>query len=180
MRLNSFWNKIKDKWYAYKYHHHIVDTGLPPSGFYDVDVRMLYAVMSIVQWYVDNDMGDVWSEEDLKQEIERINNTYDDPELIETLVEQVKFQKEADDITLSIAKWWKNYPKRQKEISEALREYNDFVTTHNPEWTIDDADDIAAEIQMRQKRLKKMEDQLEKEEEEYMILAVKWRGTMWS
>ena len=72
--MNVIWkirNYIRDNifnpiWFRiFGHKHHIVRTKLKPAPWYDTDTRMLYSVMALVEWYVENDMQ-VWSEKERK------------------------------------------------------------------------------------------------------------------
>jgi hypothetical protein len=171
--------------------HHIVRTKLKPAPWYDTDTRMLYAVMSLVEWYVENDMS-VWSDAERNEEIERIKSKEDDKYLfgskkIELDVIQEQFSNQ--DEILKIYGWWKNYNNRKKEIDEALHKWHDYVSK-------DDKDDkdvcsflnkissMTGEQKEEETRLNKalrnMETKLSEEEQHMMKRAVELRYSMWS
>ena len=139
-------------WYRFfGYKHHIIKTSLAPAVWYDTDIRMLYAVMDTVKWFVDNDMDHQWTEESVKEEIEQIKNEYP-KECQEQCMASIQNSYEADKTAISIVKWWENYPNREKEI---------------------DDEEIFEKAYA-------LEKQLEEEEQEMLIKAIKYRRTMWS
>lgn len=139
-------------WYRFfGYKHHIIKTSLEPAVWYDTDTRILYAVMDTVKWYVDNDMRDPWTKAGLEAEIARIKNE-GNPEYQKDEIAQVRSSYEADLAAIEIAKWWENYPNREKEIA----------------------------LEKKSEKANQMEDQLIKEEQEMLIKAINYRRTMWS
>jgi len=169
-------------WYRFfGYRFHIVKTKLTPSVWYDSDIRILYAVMAIVEWFVENDMAKI-SEKDFKEELERIEKEVDDPEIKEYERTSWTNQYEFDCKIIQIYDWWKNYPNREKEIRKALNDWGRVAL----------GDDIFPRSKGRMTReefeeesklsdhLHELEDKLEKEEQEMLKLAVDIRNRMWS
>jgi len=120
------YNIFQPIWYRFFGHKfHIVKTHLPPSPWYDADTRLLYSIMSITKWYVENDMRE-WTMFDVEVEIERIKDEECEPYKDEH-IEQIQLQyNNQQDIKL-IATWWDEYPAKQKEISDALSTWHDYV-----------------------------------------------------
>jgi len=177
-------------WYRFFGHkHHIVKTKLTPAPWYDTDTRILYSVMELVVWFVDNDMR-IFTEEEYLDEIERVKKEGDK----ETQKDEIKGWKEQwkrDQEIVGIANWWKNYPRRCKEIDKAISawhayteemvkkyEFNDFFAFLN------NRDVMTKEEKKKEKRLSKFshnkEEALENEEQEYLKKAIDLRGHMWS
>ncbi|HUV85045.1 MAG TPA: hypothetical protein VMV86_05000 [Methanosarcinales archaeon] len=139
-------------WYRFfGYKHHIIKTSLTPAVWYDVDDRILFAVMDTVKWYVDNDMMDVWTEKAQEEELKRVEEEHQG-KFKEEIIEQLKSCFEADKVALEIVAWWENYLNREKEIRE----------------------------ENNSRKAIALEDKLDEEEQEMLIKAIKFRNTMWS
>ena len=111
-------NTIKSlyyRWFGFK--HHIIKTSLPPAVWYDTDTRILYAVMDTIKWYVENDMGNIMTEEDLDNEINRIKDEHTS-DMQDIYINELKKQYEIDNAILFIYKWWDNYPNREADSDE--------------------------------------------------------------
>jgi hypothetical protein len=168
-------------WYRFFGHkHHIVRTGLTPASWYDTDTRMLYAVMSLVEWFVENDMM-TWSKEDRIAEMARIAAESSDSGEAKCLSDQWA----AEDGIMEIYKWWKNYPNRQNEIREALHEWSEYMKRFQK-----DEDDLVGFLNVTKNMneeqkskeyelsnaLHKLENKLEHEEQLMLDRAVELRG----
>jgi len=177
-------------WYRFFGHkHHIVKTKLKPSPWYDADTRILYSVMEIVQWYVDNDMR-VVTKEEYEEEIERINKE-DEEEYREDNIQGWKEQYERDLEIIEISNWWKNHDKAGKEIHHAVSVWHDYVDTLVEKYKFSDfieflnnRDKLDKSESKRENRLLKFshmkEEQLQDEEEKYLKRAIDLREHMWS
>jgi hypothetical protein len=175
------------RFFGHKFH--IVRTGLRPQAWHDNDTRILYAVMSIVKWFVENDMRIV-SEVDYLKEVSRIANTerLNDNETLGQHLELWVEQYEAQIEILKIAAWWKNYDNRQKEISEALNNWADYTKINN-NWEqgisfLNNRHLVIEEERLKERelsnKLHNLEDQLAKEEQEMLKKIIELRGYMWS
>ncbi len=166
------WEKFKDKfywpcyrwirdhvspiWYRFFGHKfHIVKTKLTPTSWIDTDQRMLYAVMDLVEWFVENDMSPNWTPEEYEEQVK-----WQKEELVKMgepndpygQLEGLKRQYEIDQNILKVYNWWKKYPEREKEINECPMS----------------------------DRYGELTDKLEKEEQEMLKLAIEVRESMWS
>ena len=174
-------------WYRiFGHKHHIVRLNLKPSPWYDTDTKILYAVMGLVEWFVENDMMD-WEQEDRDREIERINKEESEEDK-KDFIDCLREQWARDDGVKEIHKWWKNYPNRQKEITDALNAWADYGKK------LEDEDDFMAFFNRKDKmneeqiaeeeKLFKIHRELEvkllKEEDEMLKKAIELRGSMWS
>lgn len=193
--MNVIWkirNYIRDNifnpiWFRiFGHKHHIVRTKLKPAPWYDTDTRMLYSVMSLVEWYVENDMQ-VWSEKERKDEIDRIKseeNNSDSFRNDESDIIQKQFS-EQDEI-LKIYGWWKNYNNRQKEINEALHKWHNYVSDSDEDVCsfLNKISSMTEEKKKEEKRLNNelmdMERKLSEEEQLMLKKAVELRYSMWS
>jgi len=184
-----FENKIfEPNWYRFFGHKfHIVKTKLVPRSWYDTDTRMLYAVMELVRWFVDNDQRR-WSLEDRKEEIDRINKEVP-PDQREGFLSCLKEQWETEDGIVEIANWWKNYPNREKEIKQALDTWHTYVNSiesdkSNVMHFFRSMDNLTPEQKIEEIRLSeilhKLEENLLKEETQMLVKAVELRLGMWS
>lgn len=145
-------NTIKSIYYNYfGFRHHIIKTSLPPCVWYDTDTRILYAVMDTVKWYVENDMSNIMTEEDLDNEIKRIKEEHPS-DTQDIYIQELKRQCGIDNAILCIYKWWENYPNRE----EALDNENNF------------------------KKYDLMHDNLRQEEQSMLKKAIDLRFHMWS
>ena len=139
-------------WYRFfGFKHHIIKTSLTPAVWYDTDTRILYAVMDSVKWYVDNDMMTPWTEESVKEEIVRVKEE-EPKEFQERAIECIEYSHESDRAAIEITEWWNNYPAREKEADE-----EGYHKTYDS-----------------------LQDRLDKEEQEMLFKAIKYRKTMWS
>lgn len=171
---------ISPIWYSFfGYKHHIVKTKLTPSIWIDSDERMLYAVMAIVEWFVENDMMEI-TKKDFDSEIERIEKeNYSDPEIKKYEIDSWTNQYNLNQKTLEVYKWWKNYPTRQEEISRALSDWTRVALKDGSTFkTMTEVEVIEGEKLC--KHFHDLEDKLEDEEQEMLKLAVELRGAMWS
>jgi hypothetical protein len=143
-------------WYRFFGHKfHIIKTKMVPRSWIDTDERILYAVMDLVEWFVENDMYPNWTPEEFEEQIK-----YEKEELIRMgepndpygQLEGLKRQYEIDQKILKVYNWWKKYPEREKEIENCQLgdKYFDLV------------------------------EKLENEEDEMLKLAIEVRGAMWS
>lgn len=181
-------NIFEPVWYRiFGHKHHIVKTGLRPVPWIDTDERMLYAIMSLVEWFVENDMRS-WTPEERAEELERIEKEAGD-EYIKDFTESIKSQWAAEDGIMEIYKWWQNYSNRQELIKMALHKWSDYVESFQK-----DKEDFLgffkaqesmneeqkAKEEMLNKTLKDMENKLEQETQDMLKKAVELRGSMWS
>jgi len=184
---------VRDRiWYPFYYRFfglklHLIRTGLPPYPWYEVDTRMLYGMMNMAKWFVENDMRhndyEEW-ERDLKENREGL-----DEETLNLHIEMNRQQRDADFEILSIVNWWEDYENRRQEISDALTEwanYNrSFLNDGKFHITFLDAtnqmnDEEREHAKDLHDKLRNLEEELQKEEEEYLIRLIKVRECMWS
>lgn len=193
--MNVIWkirNYIRDNifnpiWFRiFGHKHHIVRTKLKPAPWYDTDTRMLYAVMSLVEWYVENDMQ-IWSEKERKDEIDRIKSEENNSDSFRNdELDIIQRQFNEQDEVLKIYAWWKNYSNRQKEINEALHEWHDYVSGNDEDVCsfLNKVSSMTGKQKEEEKRLNdKLMDMERKlsEEEQYMLKkAIELRYSMWS
>ena len=186
---DSFFNPI---WFSvFGHKHHIVKTKLTPAPWYDVDTRMLYSVMALVEWYVENDMQ-LWSDAERKSEIDRIKNDGSNDDNLfggrKTELDIINEQFKNQDDILAIYGWWKNYENRQKEISESLHNWHEYVVGLNDKGDVlsffDSLNTMTDEKKKEETRLNNIMSDLERklsEEEQSMLKkAVELRYSMWS
>lgn len=180
-------DRVSPIWYRFfGYRFHIVKTGLTPRVWIDTDTRMLYAVMALVEWFVDNDMM-IWTKEDYEEECERLKKEYPNDEHKELEFFKEQYAKESK--IIEIANWWKNYPNREKEVSDALDAWFNYLeifkTNENPRWeSISNKTEMSQKEQEEEQRLSdirnNLEEKLEQEEQEMLKLAIELRNRMWS
>lgn len=192
---NAYWacyrwvrDRVSPVWYRFFGHKfHIVKTKLTPCSWIDTDQRMLYAVMDLVEWFVDNDMNH-WSKEDVEAEYKRLKE--EDPE---DKLEQLKCfddQHKGDCQIIEIASWWKNYPNRLRENQDAVRAWFAYLekfrtSDDEPCWQLINKRTIMNEEERKEEnRLSdlhnSLEEKLNQEEQEMLKLAVELRNRMWS
>lgn len=181
---NALRNVFEPIWYRFFGHKfHIIRTGLTPRPWYDVNARMLYGVMCLVEWFVENDMR-IWTREDRDKEFERIES--EDGEYKKDNIECLRNQLAHDDKIIEIYKWWKAYPEREKEVDRALdawARYND-IFREDPEDSFSKNKPMTEEGQKEERRLldyhTELEKKLQDEETEYLKLAAELKEYMWS
>ena len=187
----AYWrvrNKIRDIiepiWYRFFGHkHHLVRTKLTPHPWYDTNIRMLYGVMGLVEWFVENDMR-IWTQKDRDEEFARIES--EDGEYKEGNIECLKNQLAHDDKIIEICKWWKNYPIREKEVEKSLHDWAKYGEKFmkDPEDLFSKKKPMTEEEQKEERRLldyhTELEKKLQDEETEYLKLAVELKEYMWS
>ena len=181
-------NIFEPVWYRiFGHKHHIVKTGLRPSPWIDTDERMLYAVMSLVEWFVENDMR-AWTPKERAEELERIESESGE-EHIEDFTESIKSQWANEDGIMEIYKWWKNYTARQELIKMQLHEWSDYVESFQKDkedflgfFRVRDImnEEQKAKEEALNKTLKDMETKLEQETQDMLKKAVELRESMWS
>jgi len=177
---DNYFNVI---WYRiFGHKHHIIKTGLKPAPWYDVDSRMLYGIMSLVTWFVENDMRK-WSKEEREEEMKRI----DSEDGGEKSFKDCLFDQWAkEDAVIEIYDWWKNYPNREKENAEILSAWARFGDQFkdNEEDFLGNRSRMTKEQEKEYDRLFDVHDELEKklaeEEDEMLKRAVELRAYMWS
>lgn len=178
---DSIFEPIWYKFFGHKFH--IIKTGLKPSPWYDSDTRILYGVMSIVTWFVENDMR-VITKDEYDEELNRIN--LEDTENKEFSLETWKNQYEEDGKIMAIYLWWKAYSRMQKDIEKSLDEWHDYEKKFkkDPEdWFGGDKPKTEEESKESKRLLecsRQMEMQLKDEEQEYLKMAIDLRARMWS
>lgn len=199
----GFWERMADKfywpcyrwtrdrispiWYRFfGYKFHIVKTKLTPASWIDTEERILYAVMALVEWFVENDMMKM-SKEYYEEELERINKE-NDPEYKQYYIDSWTEQYETDCKIVKIYDWWKNYPNRQKEIEKAMIIWFAYMDGFKPDknriWWDDARKNMNESQKEEEKRLNDvynaLRDKLENEEQEMLKLAIELRKYMWS
>lgn len=184
-------NKIRDRifnpiWYRiFGHKFHIVKTDLPPQSWYDTDIRILYAVMECVKWFVENDMR-TCSKEDFEEEIDRIKNdeaTSDDWKKSE--IEVWENQWNRDQEIIAIADWWKDYDRRCEEVNVALTVWADHCKICGDDWLfINNKKKMSEEEKTKERDLFKahmeLEEKLDEETQEMLHKAIELRRAMWS
>jgi hypothetical protein len=156
-QIKRFFNRIRYRFFGNK--HHIIKTSLEPSDWYDTDHRMLYAVMDLVKWYVENDMLGYWTEDELEKEIDRVNREKEEfgwtEDFAQAHIEDMKELYEAEQAILEIVEWWNKYSEQEDAIEKLI-----------------DA--------KKYKEARNMEEKLDLEEQEMLMKAIKYRRSMWS
>jgi len=176
-------------WYRFFGHkHHIVKTKLTPAPWYDTDTRILYSVMELVVWFVENDMR-TFTVEEYQDEIDRIYKE-DDEECQEGNIKGWQEQYERDQEIIEISNWWKNYPNRCKEKDASLHEWSRYISSVSGEGFdnflefLNSKDKLSKKELAEEERLNKIhrdqEKKLEDEEQEYLKKAIDLRKHMWS
>ena len=180
---NNVFEPFRYRFFGHK--HHIVKTGLRPSPWYDTDTRMLYAVMELVKWFVENDMR-AWSKKDREEEIAitKINEFGLDPEILNESIKSLEDQWAKEDAVVEICDWGKNYKNKQKEIEESCFIWHTYVELNkNKEEDYFEAlnrlGKEGKEKELRD-RTNKLEEKLAQEETEMLKRAIELRGSMWS
>jgi len=151
---------------------------------------MLYGIMELVKWFVENDMQ-IWTNEDYEAECKRIREEYvDDEECMKSQLEGFQEQYEDDRRIIGISRWWANYPNRLKEISSATAKWHAYIYSFQK-----DKDDFFMSFLNAQKNMTEeqkaeelrllnitgdLENKLNDEEQEMLGLAIELRGRMWS
>ena len=172
-------------WYRFfGYKHHIIRTGLKPCQWIDTDTRMLYAVMSLVEWFVENDMRYL-SREECDKEIDRIKQ--EDPNDEMGQIEMIVNQMRQDQETIEIYNWWKDYHRKMKNISDARVKYSEYVDSFQEDddfLSFCNHDNMNEEQKSEAKRLldvlSGLEEDLRGEETTYLKKAIDCRENMWS
>jgi hypothetical protein len=193
--MNVIWkirNYIRDNifnpiWFRiFGHKHHIVRTKLKPAPWYDTDTRMLYSVMALVEWYVENDMQ-VWSEKERKDEIDRIKSQENNGDSFRSdELDIIQRQFNEQDEVLKVYAWWKNYNNRQKDINEALHKWHNYVSDSDEDVCsfLNKISSMTEEKKKEEKRLNNelmdMERKLSEEEQLMLKKAVELRYSMWS
>jgi hypothetical protein len=147
---------------------------------------MLYAVMAIVEWFVENDMQFVTKEE-FEKELEEIKKSTDN-EYRAYHMESWIMQYNRNSEILDIYKWWKNYPNREKEIDDALTAWHSYNESFSDKKNIlsflgaknNMNEEQKAEENRLSERLHVSEKMLEVEEQEMLKKAIDLRAYMWS
>jgi hypothetical protein len=181
-------NIFEPVWYRiFGHKHHIVKTGLPPSPWIDTDTRMLYAVMSLVEWFVENDMR-IWTPNEREEELERISKE-EAPEYQKDFSDCLRDQWAREDGILEIYKWWQNYSNRQELIKMALHRWSDYVEGFQKDkedflefFKVRESmnEEQKAKEEMLNNTLKDMGTKLEQETQDMLKKAVELRESMWS
>lgn len=167
--------KISDAYYyvinKYVEKSHLIDTKLPAGEYYDKDHKMLYGMMNLLVDYVE-------IEEPYKYDSDEIDKDETNPYMIEMYNNHNATKREI----LSIYNWWKNYDNRLKEINDLTNQWSDEVSIEKKQvpdityysYSLNDKDKSLLD------KIMKLEEQLDKEEEEMLIRLVKVRGTLWT
>ena len=185
-------NIFQPVWYKFFGNkHHIVKTGLTPAPWYDTDTRMLYAVMSLVEWFVENDMMTI-SKKKYEDEEKRIKKETPKERLKDSWeLNFWKEQYERDLDILEIYKWWKNYPKRCKDIDKSLHEWSNYTKKLRTKYkmggfldSLNNKDKLTKQEARKETRLinklHASEAKLLEEEQIYLKKAIDLRSYMWS
>ena len=139
---------------------HIIKTGLPVGRWYDSDGRMLYGMMNLLVEFIEGEEPFKWV--DWKSD---------------------KYHSHAAKEMKAIYKWWKNYPKREKQIDDALTKWHDLKFRKNGKKDIDWLAEInkadSPEVKVASDYLRKLEGKLHKEEQEMLIRLVNIRDYLW-
>jgi len=178
-------------WFRFFGHKfHIVKTKLRPAPWYDTDHRMLYAVMALIEWFVENDMQKITREE-LEAELVRIKEE-DSVEYQKGYIEEWMGQWASNQEIISIYDWWKDYPRREEEIDQAITVWHDFVQEcidKNDKMNdflgfMNNRNKLTKEDSNKENELanihRKLERELLEDEQKYLIKAIKCRGRLWS
>jgi len=199
--LDTYWkthwkivNACSPYYYRFFGHkHHIIKTKLTPAVWYDSDMRILYGVMAVVEYFVENDMQR-WTRNEYEDQIDEINKSNRDPKTKELEVAHMSHQYNTELKIMDIYYWWKNYPNRLKEIEIALHNWSEYVNSFckGNETEIDGfihylnnrdtiMNDQEKQIEHnKHKYITNLEMTLEKEEQDMLKQAIELRKYMWS
>ena len=174
---SSFAHRTKEIYYSiFGTKPHIVKTELKPTSWIDKDSILMYSMMKLIIDFVDEE----------KAFTGHVDWDYDET------------HKDARTNILEVYNWWKNYPNRQKEISEALDKWHDKSSIKkwfDKENKDEDYDSETKVYRMDNKHanpedeivekdlfgaLHLLEEKLDKEEEEMMHKIVKYRHFLWT
>jgi len=176
-KIIDFVSPIYYRFFGHKFH--IVKTGLRPQAWHDSDVRILYAVMSIVKWFVENDMQKT-SETDYLREYIRIIHDNNMEGEAQGWVNQYRRQKEIEEIAL----WWNNYDNRLKEIDDSLTKWSQcgvMDNLHNGVFPINNLPEDKRKIERELSAIhSQLGENLHQEEQEMLKKAIELREYMWS
>jgi hypothetical protein len=147
---------------------HIVRLGLKPGEWCDADERMLLAMMSLLVEFVEQEVG----LERLTKEADLNSDFYGEAVCDEERKGNERNAVQALNV-LIIYHWWKNYPKRQQELMDALPEYAGDPLDYNkmfadPEW------------RKQSDRHYEMEERLERETQQMLHKLIDIRGGLWT
>jgi len=168
------------------YKHNIVKTKLDKCFYIDTDIRMLHAIMELVTDFVNNDMRK-WSLKKYEKECTRIKK--EDGEYAGENLKKMKLQYETDQKLILIAKWWKNYNNRNKEIDRARHAwtsyYEKFLDDKTEFLGFQKARDVMSYEQKHKEhalfmRIHTLKTNLYEDEQKMLKLAVDARIGMWS
>lgn len=158
--------------------YHIVKTALKP-GYYDVDYRMLHAVMALVCVYVEDEQG---GEAELERWAKELLSNPDPnaPELTEALEAQGK----KDLNVLDIYRWWKvEYPQDCKDRDDLVHRLFSkpisFKKEENGLFTYEPRKFTEAE-EKEYDYLSKLEEKIANDEQKYLHKAIDIRGGLWT
>jgi len=180
--MDNFFEPIWYRFFGHK--HHIIKTHLSPAPWYEVDDRILYGIMNLVKWFVENDMR-IWSKKHRDAEFKRIDKE-EDPVYRKSFRESLLKQLNEDDQIIEIYKWWKNYDKRQRKIKRSLDNWHNYISKfkEDPEDWFGKERKKTAQEKRKDKRLLdyayRLKDKLHNEEQAMLKKAIDLREHMWS
>jgi len=175
---------------------HLIDTKLPPSDWYDTDTKMLHGMMELCVDFVEKESTGEYMpfslsnnknrNKNIKKEWKKIDNVKD-PHLKKMEKSIFESQIKSDNEIMKIYKWWKDYPRRRREIDNAITYWYTFCMKFKkkdslfpfPNTKVMNKKEIRDEKALR-RITHILEAKLAKEETEYLIRLVKVRKYMWT
>jgi hypothetical protein len=138
---------------------HLIITDLQKGHWWDTDRKMLHGMMALLVNFIE------------KEKPEEIVEWDSDPAHVH-----------ARDEFKTIYKWWKDYPKRQEEISDLLSKWHDckFGEDYSHEWIRKINEPDTEEAKKLFDDLTIAEVKLDNEEQDMLIRLVKIRGFLWT
>jgi hypothetical protein len=146
--------------------YHVVKTDLEPN-YYDVDTRMLHAVMALVCVYVEDEQGGY--DELIRWGNELIGYSNDANEPFPGATKQ---QGEKDLGVADIYRWWKHeYPADCKTRDDMIHElFGGYRLGHK----------FTDTQQARYDEMRKLEEKIDADEQTYLHKAIDLRRGMWT
>jgi len=139
------------------YRHHLINTKLKIGQWYDIDIRLLYGMMSLLEDFIEKE-----TPFDIVE--------YDNDEYSRYLKNEM----------LEIYNWWKDYKHRQNEIDQALDNW--YKNMYGNEKELWNRINISSTISDKRRfdLIQQLEDKLYKEETEMLIRLIKIRKGLWT
>ena len=158
-----YYSRVRDWYYNIRNllfrRYDLIRTGLPKTSWCDKDYLMLYGMMNLLVDYVEGEKC-----------FETINWDHDDD-----------YKKIAKEIK-EIYDWWKNYENRTKEIEKQLSVWHDeFEKRPSKDWLKKVNDDPTPKKEKKEHdKLNKMEEDLDREEQEMLHRLIDIRKYLWT